>query len=321
MTRSLPFGFLVVIAMLAGCRNDQEAQGADSPVIRADTVAYALDGSPLTPVPETAASYHRKDSLLQIAKANYDADPRNLDHIIWYGRRLAYLTEYPQAMQVYTRGLHFFPESPELYRHRGHRYISMRKFDEAISDLHKAAEQAQGRPLEIEPDGLPNRLNIPLSSLQFNIWYHLGLAYYLQGSYAQAATAYDSCMVYSVNPDLLCATTDWFYMTAVRLGDTARARALLAPIHADMETIENDGYHQRLLMYKGEILPDSLLDFDHITPENELQVVTQGYGVGNYLLSRGRVDEARTIFQAILKTNYWPAFGYIAAEADLHRGL
>ncbi|MDX1409740.1 MAG: tetratricopeptide repeat protein, partial [Saprospiraceae bacterium] len=313
---------LLLLILVTGCQADRASDTpGDQMITRETVIAYALNGKPLYPVPETAASYRKKDSLLQVARRNFENDPAHLQNIIWYGRRLAYLTNYPQAMNIYTRGLHFFPDSPELYRHRGHRYISMRKFEEAISDLTKAAELVRGRPLQIEPDGLPNKLNIPLSSLQFNIWYHLALAYYLQGNYASAAIAYDSCMTYSINPDLLCATTDWYYMTAVRLGDTARARALLAPIHADMEIIENDGYHQRLLMYKGEILPDSLLDFDNITPENELQVVTQGYGVGNYLLSHGRVEEARTIFQAILKTNYWPAFGYIAAEADLHRGL
>ena len=30
----------------------------------------------------------------------------------------------------------------------------------------------------------------PRSTLQFNIWYHLGLAYYLQGNYARAYDAY-----------------------------------------------------------------------------------------------------------------------------------
>lgn len=197
----------------------------------------------------------------------------------------------------------------------------MRKFEEAASDLREAARLVQGRPVQIEPDGLPNKLNIPLSSLQFNIWYHLGLTYYLQGDYASAATAYDSCLVYSTNPDLLCATIDWYYMTAVRLGDTAKARSLLEPITADMEIIENDAYHQRLLMYKGQVPPEDLLAFDAISPENEVQVVTQGYGVANWLLSQGRKEEALRVFEAILATDYWPAFGYIAAEADMHRGI
>ena len=34
--------------------------------------------------------------------------------------------------------------------------------------------------LETEPDGIPNKLNMPLSSTQFNVWYDLALAHYLK---------------------------------------------------------------------------------------------------------------------------------------------
>ena len=34
-----------------------------------------------------------------------------------------------------------------------------------------------GKEDSIEPDGMPNPQNIPVSSLHTNIWYHLGLAY------------------------------------------------------------------------------------------------------------------------------------------------
>lgn len=33
---------------------------------------------------------------------------------------------------------------------------------------------------EFEPDGIPNALNPPLTLPHRNIWYHLGLAYYLK---------------------------------------------------------------------------------------------------------------------------------------------
>ena len=315
--------FILSVTFLIACQDSQPANDEIQKLIPAagTVIAHSLDGSPRYPLKETASSLARKDSLLRIAYGNFKDDPTDLNNIIWYGRRLAYLTNYPEAMRVYTQGLHFHPDSPELYRHRGHRYLSMRKFDSAETDLRKAAELVAGRALEIEPDGIPNAQNIPLSSTQFNIWYHLALAHYLQAEYAEAAIAYDSCMTWSVNDDLLTATTDWYYMTAMRLGDTTKAQALLSAIGDDMEVIENTSYHRRLLMYKGEISPLELLDFDNITPDNELDVVTQGYGVANHLLHTGRVDEAKKILRKITETSYWPAFGYIAAEADLQRGL
>ncbi len=124
----------------------------------------------------------------------------------------------------------------------------------------------------------------------------------------------------SVNPDLLVATTDWMYMTLRRLGRDEQAAALLEPITADMEIIENDAYHRRLLMYKGELSPDDLLDLRAVDdPDQALNIATQGYGVGNWYLVEGDEMRAREIFEAILDGTSWAAFGYIAAEADLAR--
>lgn len=282
--------------------------------------AYALDGTPLFPPPESEASLRHRDSLLAIAQADFMRDSHDLNNIIWYGRRLAYLSRYHEAIAVFSNGMERHRNAPELLRHRGHRYITTRQFGGAIEDFIAAAEAVAGRPVEIEPDGIPNALNIPLSSLQFNIWYHLGLAYYLNGDYERAAIKYDSCMLYSTNPDLLCATTDWFYMTLMRLGRTDEAATLLDAITPELEIIENDAYHKRLLMYKGHLPPDGLIDFDALNEDNAIQIVTQGYGVANYFLMQGDTARAAALIDEILATPYWAAFGYIAAEADKYFG-
>jgi tetratricopeptide (TPR) repeat protein len=204
-----------------------------------------------------------------------------------------------------------------LYRHRGHRYISIRKFDKAIRDFQKAATLAEGRDIEIEPDGLPNKLNIPLSNLQFNIYYHWALAHYLKGAFEKAIPIYEKCMAYSDNDDLITATADWMYMTYRRLGQEEKAQQVLAKIHSDMKIIENDAYYKRLLMYKGEIKPSDLLDLENDDPDELLNLVTQGYGVGNWYFYNGEKGKALEIFRKIVGTDYWSAFGYIAAEADL----
>ena len=51
-----------------------------------------------------------------------------------------------------------------MYRHRGHRYISIRQFDRAIVDFEAAAGLIEGQENRIEPDGLPNTQNIPLTT-------------------------------------------------------------------------------------------------------------------------------------------------------------
>ena len=97
----------------------------------------------------------------------------------------------------------------------------------------------------------------------------------------------------------------------------AEAAQVLAAIHADMNILENFAYHRRLLMYKGEVRPDSLLPPGH---QSDLDIATQGYGVGNWYFYNGQVDRAKEIFAKVLQGRYWAAFGYIATEAELVRG-
>lgn len=242
------------------------------------------------------------------------------ESIIWYGRRAAYLYKYKEAIKIYTEGVRLYPASYRLYRHRGHRYISIRLFDHAVSDLEKAALLVKGRPLEVEPDGIPNKLNIPLSNTQFNIWYHLGLAYYLKGNYAKAVSAYSVCLKWSNNDDLLVATLDWLYMNYRRLGKKVEAAKLLKKVHEKMDIIENRAYHSRLLMYKGLMSPEKLLQPVKSKEDDErLNLITQGYGAGNWYFYHGQKTKAREIFESVVKEQLWSAFGYIAAEVDLAR--
>ena len=279
----------------------------------------ALSGRLLTPPVDAPSARQRKDSLLRIAERDLRRDSSQVEHWVWYGRRVAYLWHYPEAIGIYTEALKRFPESAELYRHRGHRYLSIRKFAEAARDFDQAAALIADEPLRIEPDGIPNRINQPLSNLQFNIYYHWGLAEYLMKNFEEAAALYRQCMDYSDHPDLKVATADWLYMTYRRLGEESEAQKLLEQIPTDWEMVENDSYYQRIKMYKGMIKPEALLNLETDSLEDQLDLVTQGYGVGNWYLYELRDStRANTIFRKILDTDYWAAFGYIAAEAELY---
>src|SRR5688500_3075036 len=197
---------------------------------------------------------------LKEAQPRYDANPKDADAIIGLGRRLAYLGRFKEAIDTYTKGIALHPSDARFYRHRGHRHITLRQFDLAIRDLKKASELVKGKPDEIEPDGQPNARNIPTSTLQFNIWYHLGLAYYLTGQNEKALAAYRECLKVSASPDRLVSTTHWLYMTLRRLNRNADAAKALGPILEGMDVIENTGYYRLLLMYKGIVPAERLLD-------------------------------------------------------------
>jgi len=310
---------LAVATSACGSPADPPAPVAESPAEQ-PVEAISLLGVALRrpDLPDSARA--RLEENLATAEAAYAADPDSEETIIWLGRRLAYLSRYGEAIDVFSGGLELFPESYRLRRHRGHRYISTRQLDLAVIDLAAAAELAAGREDQIEPDGAPNALGIPLGTDHFNIWYHLALAHYLQGDFDAALAAYEECMAVSGNPDLLVATSDWMVMTLRRLGRGNETAPLLDAITADMEIIENDSYHRRLLMYKGELAAGDLLDLRSVDdPDQAVNVATQGYGVGNWYLTSG--DEARAIevYERILESTSWAAFGYIAAEADLAR--
>jgi hypothetical protein len=87
-----------------------------------------------------------------------------------------------------------------------------------------------------------------------------------------------------------------------------------------MDVIENQAYYRLLLLYKGELPLDSVLT---VGPTGEMSVTdaTAAYGVGNWHLYNGRRADAERVFRRILAGGQWGAFGYIAAEAELARGL
>jgi tetratricopeptide (TPR) repeat protein len=276
--------------------------------------ATSLSGKPLMRI--SLPDQEKLEANLAQAEKELAANPKSADAIIWVGRRLGYLWRYQDAIQMFSRGIAEHPNDARMYRHRGHRYITVRQFDNAIKDFEKAVSLIKGQRDEIEPDGQPNPAGKPRSTLHFNIWYHLGLAYYLKGDFAKALNAYNECMKVSTNDDSIAATSDWLWMTLMRLNRKAEAAKVLERITPKMDILENGSYHRRLLMYKGLEKPEALLD-----PANAdgLTLATQGYGVGNWYLVTGNASRAREIFEKVVAGPNWSAFGYIAAEADLQR--
>jgi|CXWL01.1.fsa_nt_gi tetratricopeptide (TPR) repeat protein len=240
------------------------------------------------------------------------------DSTIWYGRRTGYTGRYKDTIAIFTKAIARWPQDARLYRHRGHRYITLRCFDDAIKDLEQAAKLAKGRTDEVEPDGMPNARNIPTGTLQSNIWYHLGLAYYLKGDFKRALNAYKECMKVSKNNDMLAATSHWYYMALRRLEKNKDAERLLEPINGDFEVIENADYLKLLRLYRGEVKGEALMSEIGDKAET-LGNASLGYGIGNWYLYNGDRDKAMDVFRKITAGNQWASFGYIAAEAELKR--
>ena len=272
------------------------------------------------PAPPVSAEARRDmEARLAEARAAYDRNPRDADAAIWLGRRTAYLGRFREAVDIYTRALRLHPRDARLLRHRGHRYLTLRRFREAAADLARAARLVRGRPDEVEPDGIPNERNTPTSTLQSNIWYHLGLAHYLLGDFPSALRAYRECLKVSKNPDMLVATSHWLYMTLRRAAREREAARVLAAVAPEMDIIENRDYHRLLMLYKGAATPAALLAEAERAGGGALANATVGYGVGNWHLYHGRRGEAAALFRRVTQSPQWTSFGYVAAEAELRR--
>jgi len=277
--------------------------------------AYSLAGAPLHRpqlAPEVLA---KRTADLAAAEEALERAPGDADALIWVGRRLAYLGRYRDAIDTFTRGAEMFPADARMYRHRGHRFITLRNFDAAADDLARAASLVDGRPDEVEPDGMPNVRNVPTSTLQSNVWYHLGLAHYLRGDFEQALDAYRKGMLVSDKPDGLVSMSYWHYLTLRRLGRHDEAAALLDPVTPGLDVIENQSYYRLLQLYRGERSVDEILS----GTEGAIDDATTGYGAGAWLMLEGDEARAMEIFRRIVAAPEWAAFGHIAAEAELAR--
>ena len=301
-----------MFSLLACCAVAQ-AQGESSilPEVPDGVQAISLLGEEL----RSGEPSERLLDQVESARADYGRDPGDADNIVWLGRRIAYTGDYRGAIEVFSEGIRKHPDDPRFYRHRGHRYISIRELDRAVADLERAADLIEGSEDEIEPDGAPNPAGIPVSTLHTNIWYHLGLAYYLQGDLDNALRVYERAAPTIPNDDMRVAFTHWHYMTLRLLGRDTDARAVLDPIHEDMTVIESMPYHQLCLMYKGESGAGTVLA-SNITEAGGDSAM---YGIANWHYYNGRHDEARAGFEEMIEKSGWASFGRIAAESDLSR--
>lgn len=267
------------------------------------------------PAPSLSDSLKKvHEANLKAAEKKYRADSTNDEQIIWYGRRLAYVGNYKDAISVYTKGINRHPDNARLYRHRGHRYITLRCYDNAIADLQKAVELTREQIDEIEPDGIPNEKNFPTSTLHTNIYYHLGLAYYLKGDNRQALLAWEKCLDIADNDDMKVATLNWLNLVLRKMGRQKDAEQHLKAVSKDMEIIENHDYYNILLMYKTN---DESKLAEKTQNQETLSNATLGYALGTYYQLKGETKKARELFEKVVAGKQWSSFGYIAAETEL----
>ena len=301
-TLFLPSAAAVLVSAILVARADTQPSGVTS-----------LLGRPLAPMALELESKARMEAQLADARAAWERDRDDADALIWVGRRTAYLGRYREAIDLFSDGIARHPADARMYRHRGHRYLTVREIDKAIADFEQAVTLIAGQPDQVEPDGMPNARNTPTGTLHSNVHYHLALGYYLEGDFGRAAHAWAKARDAVGNADNLVAASHWLYLSLRRAGRHADAAAVLLPITADLDVIENGEYHQLLLMYKGERTPEAIL----AAAGDDAGGSAARYGISAWYLVNGRQDDAEALWASILEGPDWASFGFLAAEAEV----
>jgi tetratricopeptide (TPR) repeat protein len=276
--------------------------------------AVSLLGVPLYAARDTTG-------IIALADQQLAADPRDLTSLINAGIARASARRFNAAIEMFNRALAIYPNEARLYRFRGHRYQTLRRFDDALKDLEHA---------------------VALDSTNYDISYHLALAYYFMGRHDEAVTVIDKCFSFADNPkwqaveearvnpiwyrscmalkhddDARAAMLDWKYRALRRLGKHNDARRLARGVGEGWTTQENAPYYRALLFYRG--IRDEGSTLDSLRAGGDVAFVTGAAGVATWHLMEGDTTRARALYDEILASGQWPAFGFIAAEVETAR--
>lgn len=295
---------IISILILCSCQSNQNSFKSVNPDKTIETITL-LGDTLVSPDINDGKSFEQFKS----AQKNYFENKNSPEALIWYGRRVAYLGYYKEAITIFSSGIKNFPNDARFYRHRGHRYISTRQYDNAISDFKKALELIDGAQDQIEPDGLPNKQNIPLTTLHGNIWYHLGLAYYLKNDMNNASLAFNDRSVTHKYDDNIVSSAHWLYMIYKRQNKIEESNKVLEKIFMDMDIIENMSYHQTSLFHKG-LIKESEVEIDEVAL----------YSIANwYIYEKKDTLKAKEYYEKLFENGNPYSFAYLAGEADFIR--
>ncbi|MDE7011485.1 MAG: hypothetical protein K2O93_09730 [Oscillospiraceae bacterium] len=208
---------------------------------------------------------------------------------------------YREASEVFSALLAQTPFSGEVLCQRGHVYLGLRAYWQAIADFELG--------LRVQPE-------------DWDCLYHTALCYYLLGDYSTAERYYARCYAASGTEEELTAVSDWYWLTLMRLGKKERADELLRAVEPGWSFGENEAYFARLMVYKGLRRAEDVLAYAEQLEDQAF--CTYAYGIAYYLWAvRGEKERAQALMADIASRtqSQWGGFALQAAQAELKRGL
>jgi tetratricopeptide (TPR) repeat protein len=209
-------------------------------------------------------------------------------------RTLARLTRHEDAVAACSEAVRLDPQNWEAIRDRGHYLINLNRLDPALADMEKAASMKQG---------------------DYQIDYHLALAYFIKGDYGKAIPVWQACVNDAPEVGNKLACYAWLYPSLRKTGrDAEAAQALDTALSLGAKP--DAAYMNRLMLFKGALSEEEAVKQ---MEANALQTATVGFSIGLWHELNGRPDEAREYYEKATASDARTAFGYVAASAALSR--
>ena len=257
---------------------------------------------------ETTSQLGRKlyaqadDGTVAAARSKLQSGSPSPANYLALSRAEAGRRQYREAVETATEALARFPANADLLLERGHRELGLREFTAAQKDLEHA--------VQVDPQSLDSH-------------YHLGLAHYFQGQFAEAAVHFGHARDLARTDDSLIDCSNWLYVSLRRAGKRDQAEEVLTRITPAVHNTEPHlaFYLNLLRFYQGQkkepgILPPKPAPGD---AESELSFNTISYGIGNWHLYNDERSAAMPFFRQVVTGEAWNSWGFVASETELAR--
>ena len=223
-------------------------------------------------------------------------DGKNPEFHLARCRALAGASRHKEAIPACSESLRLRPANVEALRDRGHYYLNLGQVEPALADLTRAEQ---------------------ITKTDRGVYYHLGVAYYLNGDFTRAAAAYQSCLTNSKQAETIECIA-WLYPSLVRAGRMQEAAKLLDGVQPDPSITGHPAWYlDRLLLFKGAKTEEQVAA--NLNSEGGLSVSSIGYSLGLWHLLNGRTQRAREYFEKAVATNSTAAWGYRCSQAELKK--
>jgi tetratricopeptide (TPR) repeat protein len=314
-SRSSGRSALVALASVAAC-----APRPVNLVVVTSSLAetVSLLGDTLYSPPLDAAGGPARVKRLMAARDAADKHPDDVAAAIELSRSTVAMGRLRDAVAILSKSAELNFNDVRLYRERGELLLRLRQLDLAVRDLRRAGTIGLERARLPEPGEVDIAGGGGLTTLQYQVAIHLGIALYCQGDFAGAREVLVQAANQAITPNSRSRAVLWLFFAERRIGDGSAARELLNLVQPEWADRGLTAELQLLFAYKGLIPSDSI---------QVRAAATQGaaralfsYGIAYYLLLQpGRRSEAEPWLDQARTTPDWTDLAVLVAEAELAR--